>query len=105
MKYHKLGSSDLLVSEVCLGTMTFGEQVSLVEQIARIMRLLKPEMASQNSEQESHELLDAAFRMGVNFIDTAEIYPVPPTRETAGRTEKFIGTWYPVQVIGASSYH
>lgn len=45
MKYHKLGSSDLLVSEVCLGTMTFGEQVSLVKQIARRMRLLKPEMA------------------------------------------------------------
>jgi aryl-alcohol dehydrogenase-like predicted oxidoreductase len=71
-KLKKLGWSDLVVSEVCLGTMTFGEQ---------------------NSEAEAHEILDAAFAAGINFIDTAEVYPTPPKAETAGRTEEFIGTW------------
>ncbi|GAQ78599.1 aldo keto reductase [Klebsormidium nitens] len=61
-----------MVSEVCLGTMTFGEQ---------------------NTEAEAHEILDAAFAAGINFIDTAEIYPTPPRAETAGRTEEYIGTW------------
>ena len=72
MKYKKLGSSDLSVSEVCLGTMTFGEQ---------------------NSEAEAHQQLDYALALGVNFIDTAEMYPVMPRAETVNRTEQCIGTW------------
>lgn len=72
MKYKKLGSSDLTVSEVCLGTMTFGEQ---------------------NTEAEAHQQLDFALANGVNFIDTAEMYPVMPRAETVHRTEQYIGTW------------
>ena len=67
-----LGSSDLRVSKICLGTMTWGEQ---------------------NSEAEAHEQLDYALAQGINFIDTAEMYPVPPQGETQGRTEQYIGTW------------
>ena len=72
MKHKKLGSSDLSVSEVCLGTMTFGEQ---------------------NTEAEAHQQLDFALAHGVNFIDTAEMYPVMPRAETVNRTEQYIGTW------------
>jgi aryl-alcohol dehydrogenase-like predicted oxidoreductase len=72
MEYRKLGSSDLNVSALCLGTMTFGEQ---------------------NAEIEAHQQLDLAFAHGVNFIDTAEMYPVPPRGETAHRTESYVGTW------------
>ena len=72
MKKVKLGSSDLQVSEVCLGSMTWG---------------------SQNTETEGHEQLDYALTQGINFIDTAEVYSVPPTEETCGLTEKYIGTW------------
>lgn len=72
MKLKKLGSSDLMVSEVCLGTMTFGEQ---------------------NTEAEAHQQLDFAVANGVNFIDTAEMYPVMPRAETVHRTEQFIGSW------------
>ncbi|MFA9275676.1 MAG: aldo/keto reductase [Candidatus Aquirickettsiella gammari] len=72
MKYKKLGSSDLMVSEVCLGTMTFGEQ---------------------NTEVEAHQQLDFALANGVNFIDTAEMYPVMPRAETVNRTEQYIGSW------------
>jgi len=72
MKYKILGNSDLKVSKICLGTMTFGEQ---------------------NSESESHEQLDFALAHEVNFIDTAEMYPVPPRQQTQGATETFIGTW------------
>jgi len=72
MEYRQLGSSDLKVSALCLGTMTFGEQ---------------------NTESEAHEQLDYAVSRGVNFIDTAEIYPVPPRAETQGRTESYIGSW------------
>ena len=72
MEYRLLGSSDLKVSALCLGTMTFGEQ---------------------NTESEAHEQLDYAVSRGVNFIDTAEIYPVPPRAETQGRTESYIGSW------------
>jgi aryl-alcohol dehydrogenase-like predicted oxidoreductase len=67
-----LGNSDLKVSRICLGTMTFGEQ---------------------NSEAEAHSQLDYALERGINFIDTAEMYPVMPRAETTGRTESFIGTW------------
>lgn len=72
MKYNRLGESNLEVSEICLGTMTWGEQ---------------------NSEQEAHQQLDYAIGRGVNFVDVAEMYPVPPRAETQGRTEEILGTW------------
>ena len=72
MKYSVLGATDVKVSKICLGTMTWGEQ---------------------NSEREAHEQLDFAFDHGVNFIDTAEMYPVPPRKETQGLTEAYIGSW------------
>ncbi len=72
MHYHRLGRTDLKVSRICLGTMTWGEQ---------------------NSEAEAHEQLDYALEAGINFIDTAELYPVPPRAETQGRTEAYIGSW------------
>jgi len=62
----------LNVSRVCLGTMTWGEQ---------------------NSEAQAHEQLDYAIDQGINFIDTAEMYPVPPNARTQGRTETYLGTW------------
>jgi len=72
MEYRALGATDLRVSAICLGTMTWGEQ---------------------NSEAEGHAQLDYAFGRGVNFIDTAEIYAIPPRRETQGATERIIGSW------------
>jgi len=72
MEYKKLGSSDLNVSALALGTMTFGEQ---------------------NTETEAHAQLDFAVSRGVNFIDTAEMYPVAPRAETVHRTESYIGNW------------
>jgi len=72
MEYRRLGNSGLKVSEICLGTMTFGEQ---------------------NTEAEAHEQLDHAIASGINFIDTAEMYPVPPRAETQGRTEEYVGSW------------
>ena len=61
MIYSKLGDTDIEISKICLGTMTFGEQ---------------------NTEKEAHEQLDFALDNGVNFIDTAEMYPVPPKKYT-----------------------
>lgn len=72
MIYRELGESKIEISEICLGTMTWGEQ---------------------NSESEAHRQLDFALERGVNFIDTAELYPVPPRRETQGRTERYLGSW------------
>lgn len=72
MKYNKLGNTNLLVSEIALGTMTFGQQNTLAE---------------------ACEQLDYAVAVGVNFIDTAEMYPVPGRAETQGRTEEFVGEW------------
>jgi aryl-alcohol dehydrogenase-like predicted oxidoreductase len=73
MKYNPLGRTGIDVSEICLGTMTWG---------------------SQNSEQEAHDQLDYALSQGVNFIDTAELYPTTPlSAETYGDTERFIGSW------------
>lgn len=72
MQYRKLGQSDIDVSVICLGTMTWGQQ---------------------NSEEQAHEQLDYALTQGVNFIDAAEMYPVPPMQETQGRTEQYIGSW------------
>ena len=72
MEFHQLGQTDIKVSKICLGTMTWGEQ---------------------NSEAEAHAQLDYALEHGVNFIDTAEMYPVPPCEETYARTEQYIGSW------------
>lgn len=72
MRYRQLGASELRVSEICLGSMTFGVQ---------------------NTETEGHAQLDFAFDRGVNFIDTAEMYPVPPSADSYGRTEEIVGTW------------
>ncbi|MGN7437348.1 MAG: aldo/keto reductase [Alcanivorax sp.] len=73
MKYKKLGRTNIDVSLICLGTMTWGRQ---------------------NSEAEGHEQMDYALDQGVNFFDTAEMYAVPPTAETYGKTEEIIGTWF-----------
>jgi len=72
MQLRILPGTELKVSEVCLGTMTWGEQ---------------------NTEAEAHEQLDYAVSQGINFIDTAEMYPVPPNGRTQGRTETFLGSW------------
>lgn len=72
MIYSKLGHTDIEVSKICLGTMTFGEQ---------------------NTESEAHDQLNFSLENGVNFIDTAEMYPVPPNAKTQGLTEKYIGSW------------
>lgn len=72
MRYTPLGRTGVSVSRVCLGTMTWGEQ---------------------NTEVEAHQQLDYAVGQGINFIDTAEMYPVPPRAETQGRTEAYIGSW------------
>lgn len=73
MQTIQLGKSDLRVTPICLGTMTFGEQVN---------------------EQDAHAILDRAVERGVNFIDTAEMYSVPPRAETFGATEAIIGRWF-----------
>ncbi|MCH9659304.1 MAG: NADP(H)-dependent aldo-keto reductase [Bacteroidetes bacterium] len=73
MKYTKLPNTDLEVSKICLGTMTFG---------------------NQNSELEGHEQMDYALEQGVNFFDTAEMYAVPFKMETQGLTEQYIGSWF-----------
>lgn len=72
MNYTFLPNTQLKVSKVCLGTMTFGEQ---------------------NTENEAHEQLDYAIERGINFIDTAEMYPIAAREATLGSTERFIGTW------------
>src|SRR2546421_709377 len=72
MKIRRMGRTGLKVSEICLGTMTFGHQ---------------------SDERTSFAILDRATAAGVTFIDTADAYPVPPTPETAGRTEEIIGKW------------
>lgn len=72
MKRRQLGQSGLSVSEICLGTMTFGEQAD---------------------EAEAFRIMDAAYDAGVNFLDVAEIYPVPPSAEKFGITEQIVGRW------------
>ena len=72
VKYTQLGSSDLVVSNICLGTMTFGQQ---------------------NTEKEAHQQLNYATDQGINFIDTAEMYPVPPRENTVYSTENIVGGW------------
>ena len=73
MKYRKLGTTDIKVSVICLGTMTFGEQ---------------------NSEEEGFLQMDYSIDRGVNFFDTAELYAVMPRKETYGKTEEIIGNWF-----------
>lgn len=73
MKYTTLPNTNIKVSKICLGTMTFGQQ---------------------NTEAEGHAQMDYAFENGVNFFDTAEMYSVPGRKETYGSTEKIIGTWF-----------
>ncbi|MEX0385757.1 NADP(H)-dependent aldo-keto reductase [Spiribacter onubensis] len=72
MEYRKLGNTDLEVSALCLGTMTYGKQ---------------------NTQEEASSQLDLAVERGINFIDTAEMYPVPPEKDTQGATETMIGNW------------
>ena len=72
MEYRKLGNTDIDVSIICLGTMTWGEQ---------------------NDKKEAFSQMDCALDYGVNFFDTAELYSVPPRKETWGSTEKIIGDW------------
>jgi len=73
MNYKKLGNTDIDVSTICLGTMTWGEQ---------------------NTQEEAFEQMDYALDQGVNFWDTAEIYAIPPKKNTYGKTEEFIGSWF-----------
>jgi aryl-alcohol dehydrogenase-like predicted oxidoreductase len=73
MNYTTLPNTDIKISKICLGTMTFGEQ---------------------NTEAEAHEQMDYAFESGINFFDTAEMYSVPGRKETQGSTEKIIGSWF-----------
>ena len=73
MEYNLLPGTDIEVSKICLGTMTWGRQ---------------------NTEAEGHEQMDYALAQGVNFFDTAELYPIPPRAEEQGDTERFIGTWF-----------
>ena len=72
IQHRALGKSELIVPEICLGTMTFGEQTA---------------------EADAHAQLDFALAHGVNFIDTAEMYAVPPRAETYGATETIVGNW------------
>tara|TARA_B100001123_G_scaffold14108_1_gene16062 strand:- start:737 stop:1774 length:1038 start_codon:yes stop_codon:yes gene_type:complete len=72
MNYRKLGNTDLKVSTICLGTMTWGEQ---------------------NSQEEGFEQMNYAVDQGINFFDTAELYAIPPKKETFGKTEEIIGNW------------
>lgn len=72
MHYRELGKTGVKVSARYLGTMAFGEQ---------------------NDEQDAHSQLDCALDAGINFIDTAEMYPVPPRENTQGLTERWIGSW------------
>ena len=73
MNYKKLGNTDIDVSTICLGTMTWGEQ---------------------NTQEQAFEQMDFALSNGVNFWDTAELYAVPPRKETYGDTEEIIGNWF-----------
>ena len=73
MKFRKLGTTDIDVSLICLGTMTWG---------------------TQNTEKDAFEQMDYAVSQGINFFDTAEIYSVPPTSESYGKTEMMIGNWF-----------
>ncbi|MEM8731932.1 MAG: aldo/keto reductase [Pseudomonadota bacterium] len=84
MKMNPLGRTGLTVSELCLGTMTFG---------------------TQTTEADGHRQMDAALAAGLNFVDTAEMYPVNPIRaETIGRTEEILGTWHAAHPAKRADY-
>ncbi len=72
MEYRYIGKTGLRVSSICMGTMTFG---------------------SSTSKDEAFKILDKAYDRGINFFDTAELYPVSPKKETIGNTEKIVGEW------------
>ena len=72
MQRRRLGSSGVSVTDICMGTMTFGEQCD---------------------EKLSHAICDRAFEAGIDFFDAAELYPVPPSAEKAGLTEEIFGQW------------
>src|SRR3972149_6606595 len=72
MRVKRVGRTGLKVSDICMGTMTFGAQAD---------------------EHTAHAILDRALDAGINFVDTADVYPVPPSLETAGRTEEIVGRW------------
>uniref|UniRef100_A0A7N0V6R8 NADP-dependent oxidoreductase domain-containing protein n=1 Tax=Kalanchoe fedtschenkoi TaxID=63787 RepID=A0A7N0V6R8_KALFE len=76
LQYRKLGDSDLKISEITFGTMTFGEQ---------------------NTEKEAHDMLNYAIERGINTLDTAEAYPIPMKKETQGKTDMYIGSWLQTQ--------
>ena len=76
MRFRKLGNSEIDISVISLGTMTFGEQ---------------------NSSSDSFKLMDYATEKGVNYFDTAETYPVYPKKETYGKTEEIIGNWLKIK--------
>ena len=73
MEHRRLGRTDLNVSLICLGTMTWGQQ---------------------NTEADGHAQMDYALDQGINFFDTAELYSIPPRPETQGSTERIIGSWF-----------
>lgn len=73
MEKRRLGRTDIHVSKICLGTMTWGEQ---------------------NTEAEGHAQMDLAVERGINFVDTAELYSIPPKAETQGSTERIVGSWF-----------
>ena len=73
MKYKNLGNTDLKVSLICLGTMTWGEQ---------------------NTQEEGFEQMDYSVNNGINFFDTAELYAIPPKAKTYGKTEELNGKWF-----------
>ena len=73
MNFNKLGNTDLKVSSICLGTMTWGEQ---------------------NTQKEAFEQMDYSLDRGINFFDTAELYSIPPKEKTYGKTEEIIGKWF-----------
>jgi aryl-alcohol dehydrogenase-like predicted oxidoreductase len=79
MKYTTLPNTKIKISKICLGTMTFG---------------------NQNTEEEAHSQLDYAIERGINFIDTAEMYPIGGNAQIFGSTERYIGTW--INKIGQS---
>ena len=73
MKFNKIPNTNLNVSQICLGTMTWGSM--------------------QNTEQDGFEQMDYAVSKGINFFDTAELYSIPPTKETCGATSRIIANW------------
>ena len=84
MEFRKLGNTDIDVSLICLGTMTWGEQ---------------------NTENDGFEQMDYAVAQGINFFDTAELYSVPPTPDSYGKTEIMIGNWIEKRKNRNKKYH